>query len=56
MKEDKKTFVQIVDKFKVKEMIKNAKAKGIIKPHTEAFKEIPADKEVHKGNTNYFCN
>ncbi len=56
MKEEKKTFAQVIDKLKVKSMIKDAKARGIIKPHTEAFKKVPAEKETHKGNVNYFVN
>lgn len=42
MKEEKKTFAQVVDKLKVKDIIENAKAKGMIKPHTEAFIKAPA--------------
>ena len=56
MKEEKKTFAQIADKFKVKGMIKNAKAKGIIKSHTEAFEKVPTKNESHKGNADYFLN
>ncbi len=42
------------DTQKVKEIIKHAKAKGLIKPHTEAFKEFPVENEIHKGDVNYF--
>lgn len=56
MKGEKKTFAQLAEKFNVKDMIKNAKAKGIIKPHTEAFEKVPAEKETHKGNADYFLN
>lgn len=33
-----------------------AKEKKMIKPVKEAFKDIPAAKEVHKGNKEYFCD
>lgn len=56
MKEEKKTFGQVIDKLKVKELIKSAKNKGMIKPHTEAFEKIPAKKEIHKGNGDYFLS
>ena len=56
MKEEKKTFAEAVKKIKVKEIIKQAKASGNIKPHTEAFKKIPVEKESHEGKVNYFFN
>lgn len=34
---------------KVKEMIEKSKKLGLIKPHTEAFKEFPVENEDHKG-------
>lgn len=40
----------------VKNLIKKAKEKGLVKPHTEAFEKHPVDLEVHKGKTSYFCN
>ena len=30
--------------------------KKMIKPVKEAFKDIPASKEVHKGKKEYFCD
>ncbi len=56
MKLEKKTFTSIANKFKVKNMIKDAKVKGIIKPHTEAFEKFPTKNETHKGNADYFLN
>lgn len=53
---EKKSFKQTVEKLKVKDMIKNAQAKGIVNLHTEAFKENPTQTEKHKGNINYFAN
>lgn len=56
MKKEKITFEQAVSKLKVKDMIKSAKAKGLIRPLTEAFEKTPVEKEAHKGNPNYFLN
>lgn len=56
MSKEKKTFEQVATKLNVKEIIKNAKAKGIIKPLTDAFEKTPVEKEAHKGNANYFFN
>lgn len=41
---------------RIKKLIKISKEKKLIKPHTEAFKEIPVSKEPHKGNKKYFAN
>ena len=34
---------------KAKKLILISKQKGLIKPHTEAFKDFPVSQEVHKG-------
>lgn len=43
---------------KTKKLLKNilnkAKAKKAIKPLTDAFKDIPVHKEIHKGKKEYF--
>lgn len=31
-----------------------AKKRNLIKPLSEAFKDVPVKKEIHKGNINYF--
>lgn len=56
MKEEKKTFAEAAKKINVKEIIRQAKASGNIKPHTEAFEKIPVEKESHKGKISYFVN
>lgn len=38
----------------VKKIINQAKSKGLIKPHTEAFINNPVKLESHKGDINYF--
>lgn len=40
----------------VSKMIKEAKSKGLIKPHTEVFDKNLVKLESHKGNINYFKN
>lgn len=40
---------------KFKELIKKSKEKGLIKPHTEAYKDFPVENEEHKGNKTSFC-
>ena len=52
----KKMSLKKEDKLKVKNMIKLAKKQGLIKPHTEAFKDFPVENEIHKGDANYFMN
>lgn len=54
MKEEKKTFSQVAKNLNVKNIIECARKKGIIKPHTEAFKEVPTNQEKHSGKVNYF--
>lgn len=51
---DKKISVQTQTKFKG--LIASAKKQGLIKPHVQAFKEVPVNNEKHKGNPKYFCN
>lgn len=34
---------------KAKQLVLISKQKGLIKPHTEAFKDFPVKEEVHKG-------
>ena len=45
---------------KMLELVNNltlkAKEKNMIKPVKEAFKDISATKEVHKGKKEYFCD
>ncbi len=50
MKLDKKTLEEI------KKIVNMSKEKKIIKPHTEAFKDFPVQKEQHKGKKKYFMN
>ena len=38
-------------KNRAKELVLISKQKGIIKPHTEAFKDFPVKDELHKGKT-----
>ena len=40
----------------VKNIVKKAKEKKIIKTCTDAFKNNPIELEKHKGNTSYFYN
>lgn len=40
----------------VKNIVKRAKEKKIIRPCTDAFKNNPAKLEKHKGKTSYFYN
>ena len=57
MKEgNKKMSVSPKIALNVKNLIKKAKEKGLVKPHTEAFDKHPVELEVHKGKTSYFCN
>ena len=57
MKEgNKKMSVSSKTALSVKNLIMKAKEKGLVKPHTEAFKKHPVELEVHKGKTSYFCN
>lgn len=39
----------------VKSLIKKAKDNGLVKQHTEAFKDNPIKLEKHKGKADYFC-
>lgn len=39
---------------KAKELVNVAKKKGVIKPHTDAFKEFPVENEIHKGRKEFF--
>lgn len=45
---------------KILELVNNltltAKKRNLIKPVKDAFKKVPASKEIHKGNKEYFCN
>lgn len=38
----------------VNDLTLKAKEKNVIKPVKEAFKDIPATKEIHKGKKEYF--
>ena len=40
----------------VNDLTLKAKEKNMIKPVKEAFKDISATKEVHKGKKEYFCD
>lgn len=37
-----------------REMVNKAKERKLIKPISEAFKNVPTDKEVHEGKEEYF--
>ena len=39
----------------VKNIVKKAKDKKIVRPCTDAFKNNPVELEKHKGKANYFC-
>lgn len=52
MKNDKKVLDKKIQEAKKK--ITQAKEKGLIKPHTEAFIKYPVKLESHKGSINYF--
>lgn len=39
----------------VKNIVKKAKDKKIVRPCTDAFKNNPVGLEKHKGKANYFC-
>lgn len=45
---------QIQEKFR--NLINDSKKRGLIKPHTEAFREFPVEKEKHNGKKKYFKN
>lgn len=55
-KGEKNTLISEKTLLNVKKLIKSAKEKGLVKPHTEAFTKNPVEKEAHKGKTSYFCN
>lgn len=40
----------------VKNIVKKAKDKKIVRPCTDAFKNNPVELEKHKGKTSYFYN
>lgn len=39
-------------KKQAKQLILISSQKGLIKPHTEAFKDFPVSEEIHKGKNN----
>lgn len=39
-----------------KNVVLQAQKKNLIKPILEAFKDIPATEEIHKGKKEYFIN
>lgn len=41
-------------KSKAGSLIKASKEKGLIKPHTVAFKEFPVEEEIHKGKEEFY--
>lgn len=41
-------------KQKAKMLVSIAKDKDVIKPHTDAFKDFPVEKEIHKGKKEFF--
>ncbi len=53
MKNDKSLKNRTLKK-KVKELILKSKSQGLIKPHTEAFKNNPVLEEEHKGKRTSF--
>ena len=54
MKEQKLVLSSSLKK-EAKRITEKAKKRNLIKPLSEAFKDVPAKKEIHKGKTeNYF--
>lgn len=47
-------FKQFRHKKMANAITEKAKERNLIKPLSEAFKDVPAKKEKHKGKTNYF--
>ncbi len=56
MEKSKKMYIPKDVVLNVKNLIKNAKSLGVIKPHTDAFKSTPVKYEKHKGNKSYFID
>ncbi|MBQ8473040.1 MAG: hypothetical protein IJ501_06015 [Bacilli bacterium] len=54
MKKVKLDFKSLEIKKKSKTIIDIDKKKNLIKPVSEAFKDIPAKEEIHKGESKYF--
>ncbi len=53
MKAKSTGFKNSILKKDVKDIVLEAKKRNLIKPHTEAFKDYPVNKEKHKGKLNY---
>lgn len=51
---EQKNISKVKKELNVKGIIKNAKAKNLIKPLSDAFKNNPTNNEKHKGDANYF--
>ena len=54
MKEQKMVLNNSDIREMAKKITEKAKKKNLITPLSEAFKDIPAKKEVHKGKISYF--
>lgn len=54
MKEQKMVLRSSNIREMAKKTTEKAKKRNLIKPLSEAFKDVPAKKEIHKGNVNYF--
>jgi len=54
MKEQKMVLNSSDIKKMANAITEKAKERNLIKPLSEAFKDVPAKKEKHKGKTNYF--
>ena len=54
MKEQKMVLSSSSIRDMAKKITGKAKKRNLIKPLSEAFKDVPAKKEIHKGNVNYF--
>lgn len=51
---EKKNIMIEKTNFKLKNLIRQAKAKGMIKSQEEAFEKFPVCEEYHKGKKEYF--
>ncbi len=54
MKEQKMVLNSSTIKDMAKKITEKAKKRNLIKPLSEAFKDVPAKQEIHKGKAHYF--
>lgn len=54
MKEQKAKLYSSNIREKAKRITEKAKKRNLIKPLNEAFKDVSAKEEIHKGKINYF--